>query len=271
MVHRVSGQQDRTDHPAGSITEFPIPTASSYAEWHRGGARTGAVVHRDKAGTDRTDHHHRVITEFPIRPRTPPVGIAAGPDGALWFTEQSATRSAGSPRGGRSPSSRPHRVGQPSRWHRGGPGRRLWFTEHETEQDRADHHGGVITETPLPTARASAWDRGGPARRDVVQRRAANQIGLIGTEPPIAKITRAKISSKLGTATFSFKAIGFATGFRCALVTRRRHHKQPKPHFSSCNSPKTYKHLTSGRYAFEVGALSAARDGTPASKSFTIN
>ena len=130
---------------------------------------------------------------------------------------------------------------------------------------------GSITEFPLPARSLPYGIAAGPPGAMWFSEGGGNKIGLIGTEPPIAKITRAKISSKLGTATFSFKAIGFATGFRCALVTRRRHHKQPKPHFASCNSPKTYKHLTSGRYAFEVGALSAARDGTPASKNFTIN
>jgi hypothetical protein len=84
-----------------------------------------------------------------------------------------------------------------------------------------------------------------------------NKIGLVGTGPPAAKITRAKIGSQHGAAIFSFKAIGSATGFQCALVTRREHHKQPKPHFSSCKSPKTYKHLKSGKYTFEVRALSA--------------
>jgi hypothetical protein len=98
-----------------------------------------------------------------------------------------------------------------------------------------------------------------------------NKIGLVGTGPPAAKITRAKIGSQHGAAIFSFKAIGSATGFQCALVTRREHHKQPKPHFSSCKSPKTYKHLKSGKYTFEVRALSAASHGTAAGKSFNIS
>ena len=90
--------------------------------------------------------------------------------------------------------------------------------------------------------------------------------------PPGTKTTKAKISSKHHQATFSFKAIGTATGFQCALVTKpKAHHKKPKPTFKACRSPKTYRHLKPGRYAFEVRAFNAAgADSTPPKKSFTI-
>ena len=90
--------------------------------------------------------------------------------------------------------------------------------------------------------------------------------------PPGTKITKANISSKHHQATFSFKAIGTATGFQCALVKKpKAHHKKPKPTFKACKSPKTYKHLKPGKYTFEVRALkAAAADSTPATKSFTI-
>jgi hypothetical protein len=82
---------------------------------------------------------------------------------------------------------------------------------------------------------------------------------------PGTKVTKAKISSKHQQATFSFKAIGTATGFQCALV------KQPKATFKPCESPKTYKHLKRGKYTFEVRAFNAAgAEPTPAKKSFTI-
>jgi len=84
-------------------------------------------------------------------------------------------------------------------------------------------------------------------------------------------ITSAKISSKHGAATFGFKAIGFAAGFRCALVTRGKDHKQGQAHFSTCTSPKTYTHLKPGTYVFEVGVLSAPSHGSPTSKSFKIS
>jgi hypothetical protein len=90
---------------------------------------------------------------------------------------------------------------------------------------------------------------------------------------PGTKIAKSKISSTHRQATFSFKTIGSATGFQCALVeTPKARHKKPKPSFSACRSPKTYKHLKAGKYTFEVRAFNAGgADPTPAEKSFTID
>src|SRR5216684_1342561 len=73
---------------AGTITEFPIPTASSTPRgitagpdgnlWftERGGNSIGRIT---PSGS---------ITEFPTpTANSGPEGIAAGPDGNLWFTE----------------------------------------------------------------------------------------------------------------------------------------------------------------------------------------
>ena len=88
-----------------------------------------------------------------------------------------------------------------------------------------------------------------------------------------ARITKAKISSKHHTAKFSFKAIGTASGFQCALAKKRmgKHKTTPKPKYRFCRSPKTYKHLKRGRYTFYVRALSAGAPGTVASKNFKIS
>ena len=94
--------------------------------------------------------------------------------------------------------------------------------------------------------------------------------------PPVkatVEITKVKISSTHHRAKFSFKASGSVTGFQCALIkapTGHRH-KRPRPSFSACRSPKTYKHLEPGKYSFEVRAVTAAGPGTPAIKNFTIS
>ena len=44
----------------------------------------------------------------------------------------------------------------------------------------------------------------------------------------------------------------------------------PTPGYSSCKSPKTYKHLRAGKYTFFVRALSGSVAGKAASKSFKI-
>jgi predicted phage tail protein len=84
---------------------------------------------------------------------------------------------------------------------------------------------------------------------------------------PNTKIGAASVNSKKGTATFKFNAVGAATGFQCALVSK----KHKKPTFKKCRSPKTYKLLTQGNYTFEVRALNAAGiDRSPATQTFRI-
>jgi hypothetical protein len=100
---------------------------------------------------------------------------------------------------------------------------------------------------------------GGPSART------SHQV-TIAAAPPNTKISKAKINSKLGRATFKFKAVGTASGFQCALAKGHR-----KPRFKKCKSPKTYTHLKTGRYTFEVRALDGGvKDPSPAKKKFRI-
>jgi hypothetical protein len=81
------------------------------------------------------------------------------------------------------------------------------------------------------------------------------------TEPP-----KTKINSSKGKATFTFKATGKKTGFRCALVKK---HKKAK--FKKCSSPMTYRKLKPGKYTFEVRAVGpGGTDPSPAKKKFRI-
>jgi hypothetical protein len=84
---------------------------------------------------------------------------------------------------------------------------------------------------------------------------------------PNTKIAHAKITARHHSATFSFTATGTATGFQCALVTR----KHPRPRFTRCATPKTYRHLRKGKYTFQVRAVGpGGADPSPATKKFTI-
>jgi hypothetical protein len=90
--------------------------------------------------------------------------------------------------------------------------------------------------------------------------------------PSRTTIGKAKINATKHTASFNFSARG-ARGFQCELIrpTRKRH-RQPKPTFGSCRSPKTYRHLNAGKYKFLVrGVNSTGADRTPARKVFTIH
>jgi len=83
-----------------------------------------------------------------------------------------------------------------------------------------------------------------------------------------AKLTRVRVSRRRRTATFSFRALSWATGFQCALIRHARRRRRPS--FSRCRSPKTYRHLASGTYTFEVRALSPAGPGPVARRTFVI-
>ena len=83
-------------------------------------------------------------------------------------------------------------------------------------------------------------------------------------EPPGTKIAKAKITG--ARATFRFGGIGEAESFLCALSGPGRHAV-----FKPCTSPRTYRHLRPGRYAFSVRASGpGGADATPARRRFRI-
>jgi hypothetical protein len=94
-----------------------------------------------------------------------------------------------------------------------------------------------------------------------------------GKAAPNTRLVFEKINSKRHSATFRFKATGKATGFRCALVRKptRKGVKTPAPKYSSCRSPKTFKHLKPGSFVLRVRAVGPGGvDKTPAIYRFTI-
>jgi hypothetical protein len=92
-------------------------------------------------------------------------------------------------------------------------------------------------------------------------------VNDLPVSPPNTRITQAAINSHKGNAAFKFKAVGSATGFQCEL---ERKHKEVR--FKKCASPKRYKHLTAGKYKFEVRAVGhGGRDPSPAKKKFRIS
>jgi hypothetical protein len=88
---------------------------------------------------------------------------------------------------------------------------------------------------------------------------------------PDTIIVRATFKKKTHRATFSFSGVGTTTGFQCELIKPKKKHHKTKATFSSCASPKAYRHLKHGRYTFEVRAFnSAGPDPTPATKQFKV-
>ena len=92
LVRREQRQQDRPHHDRRRRSPSSrCPTATPRLP-HQRRARRQPLVHRVRRQQDRPDHdrrrHHRV--PHPHRPTAGPYGIAAGPDGNLWFTEFNA-------------------------------------------------------------------------------------------------------------------------------------------------------------------------------------
>ena len=70
----------------GTVTNYTDPEHQRPGR-HHGRAGRRAVVHQLRQQLDRTDHHHRRRSPTtPAASISSPIGITAGPDGALWFT-----------------------------------------------------------------------------------------------------------------------------------------------------------------------------------------
>jgi hypothetical protein len=133
---------------------------------------------------------------------------------------------------------------------------------------------GVISGKPKGVGRASftitAADPGPPSQTASV----SLSITVKPGPPPNTLITRSTVSSRHGSATFRFKASGTASRFQCALVklSSKKHAKAPKPKYSRCASPKSYKHLKAGHFTFYTRAIGpGGTDHTPASHKFKIS
>ena len=133
----------------------------------------------------------------------------------------------------------------------------------------------TLTARPVGGSGFAGWSgacsgRGGCRVKMIAERTVTARFELL----PDTKITKSKIDKTNRRAKFKFKARGKSTGFQCALVKKHKKggkHKKPKPHFSSCRSPKTFKGLAAGGYTFLVRAFNAGGpDPTPAKKSFKL-
>jgi hypothetical protein len=132
-----------------------------------------------------------------------------------------------------------------------------------------------VTLTATPSHSTISWNGCTSATTNTcrVENLEANrEVTATFAQPPETTITKATISKKKRKATFSFSGISTTTDFQCELTKpKAKHHKKPRAVFSSCASPKTYRHLKPGRYTFKVRAVnSAGPDPTPKTRRFKI-
>jgi hypothetical protein len=84
--------------------------------------------------------------------------------------------------------------------------------------------------------------------------------------PTGTRILAARVSSRKRLAVFRFSALG-ATAYQCRLIRSGR----AKPAFTPCSSPRRYRHLAPGSYAFAVRGLnSAGPDPATATRRFRL-
>jgi virginiamycin B lyase len=97
------------------------------------------------------------FNEYPtVTPFGDPYGITAGPDGALWFTENGGKigriTTAGVMTEFPIPTANSNPLGITS-----GPDGALWFVEYSANQIGRITTAGVVTEFPIPTANSNAF------------------------------------------------------------------------------------------------------------------
>jgi streptogramin lyase len=159
--------------PTGEITEFSLP--GTFPSPYPGAIAAGpdgnlwftetAVVDTGAVGRIGRITTAGVVTEFPVTAINPSglavalSGIAAGPDGNLWFTKTGENKIGRITTGGvatefaiPTPGSGPSLI-------TAGPDGNLWFTE-ETGQIGRITTSGVVTEFPIPSVIASGFTMG---------------------------------------------------------------------------------------------------------------
>jgi hypothetical protein len=129
----------------------------------------------------------------------------------------------------------------------------------------------TLTATAAAGSKFAGWSGGGCSGTGTCQltmSAARNVTATFKLKPPDTELETSKISSKNRSARFTFKAVGVATSFECALARAGSAHT-----FTPCGSPKGYSHLSKGTtYTFEVRAMNkTVPDPTPAKKKFTIS
>ena len=181
VVHQLRQQLDRADHHRRDGHQL------HRARHQR--ARTGSRPGRTgRCGSPTTGNNSigRITTAGTVTNYTgtgidDPDGIAAGPDGALWFTNSATTRSGGSPPPGSSPTTpapaSTHRTGS-----RPGPTARCGSPTTATTRSGGSPPPGRSPSTPAPASASPTASRPGPTGRCGSPTTATTRSG--GSPPP---------------------------------------------------------------------------------------
>jgi large repetitive protein len=131
--------------------------------------------------------------------------------------------------------------------------------------------GSSVTLTAAAAAGSTfaGWSGGGCSGTGTCPLTMSTAVSVTATfklAAPDTKLVAATIKPAKRTAKFTFKAVGVATSFECALAR-----KGTPLTFAPCTSAASYTHLRLGTYTFAVRAENqTVGDPTPAKKKFTI-
>ena len=171
------------------------------------------MVHRIHRHQHRTRHDGGQLHDFPVPTATSePDGIAAGPDGAVWFTEFFASSIGRVTTRGRfsefpTPTSGSSPIGIAA-----GPDGALWFTENGAGNIGRITISGSATEFPIPTPGSGPVGiTAGPDGGMWFTEFAANKIGRI--DAPVSGPTSREQCKHGGHAQFGFENQGQCVAF----------------------------------------------------------
>ncbi len=171
VVHRVPGGQRRADHADGRHHRVRGADREQRADRHQRRRRRRPVVHRDAPRARSGGWRPTGRSPSSRRRGVGPFAIAAGPDGALWFTEHVGNRIGRITTGGVLtefiiPTANADPLGLAT-----GPDGNLWITEHFANKVARLTPTGTLTEYRVPTANAQPERHHcGTGRQSVVHR-----------------------------------------------------------------------------------------------------
>ena len=203
-VHRACQRQDRAHHAGRRALGVPARRRQR-SQWYRRGPRRRPLVHRvrpDKIGRITPGG---ALSEFPLAAGSGPIGIAAGPDGALWFTEYRRQQDRAH-HAGRRALGVPARRRQRSQWDiAAGPDGALWFTEYGGNKIGRITPGGALSEFPLAAGSHPYGIAAGPDGALWFTEYSGDKIGRITpggalSEFPLAAGSLPRVSSRAPTA-----------------------------------------------------------------------
>ena len=165
------------------ITEFPIPTASSYPLGIAARPDGNLWFTEYEPGQIGRITTAGVVTEFPIpTANNHPYGITAGPDGNFWFTEIQGNQIGRITTAGVVTEFPIPTANSDPRGIAAGPDGNLWFTEELANKIGRITPAGLVTEFPIPTANSGPHGiASGPDGNLWFTEWNVNQIGRITT------------------------------------------------------------------------------------------